>query len=86
MLDESSRLPIRSWDHFLLHFGLLVVLLGAFGCLWATLGAPLGDLGEPRGPLWDAWGLPWGSLGALQERLGTSPGHLEPPGVDLGGF
>ena len=46
----------------------------------------MGDLGGHRVRLWDAWGLHRRSLEALQERLGTSLGHLEAPGVDLGGF
>ena len=50
--------------------------------LWRHFGLPgvsLGALLSPRG-------LHRGSLEALQERLGTSQGHLEAPGVDLGGF
>ena len=62
------------------------MILGAFGRLGATLGAPLGDLGGHRGRLWDAKALHRGSLEALQDRLGISLGHPEAPGVDLGGF
>ena len=86
MVLDRHRLRNRCWVCFCLDFTVLEVLLGALGCLGATLGAPLGDLGGHRGRLWDAWGLLRESLESLQERLGTSLGHLEAPGVDLGGF
>ena len=57
-----------------------MVLLGAFGCLWATLGAPLGDLGEPRGRLWDAWGL----LGVPGGSPRASWDQPRPPGATRG--
>ena len=50
--------------------------------LWRHFGLP----GVSLGALFSPRGLHRGSLEALQERLGTSQGHLEAPGVDLGGF
>ena len=49
---------------------------------WRHFGVP----GMPLGALLSPRGLHRGSFQALQERLGTSQGHLEAPGIDLGRF
>ena len=83
---HQIRLQNRSWERFCLHFTLLGVLLGASGCLWATLGAPLGDLGALQGCPGRVLGLPRGSPGTLRGPTWDPPGLPGPPGVDLGGF
>ena len=50
------------------------------------LGRHFGLPGVSLAALLSPRGLHRGSLEALQERLGTSQGHLEAPGIDLGGF
>ena len=71
---HRSRLENRSWERFCLHFTLLGVLLGASGCLWATLGAPLGDLGALQGCPGRVLGLPRGSPGTLRGPTWDPPG------------
>ena len=84
----SDQIPLenRSWECFCLHFTLWGVLLGAPGCPWATLGAPLGDLGTLQGCPGSLLGLPRGSPGTLRGPTWDPPGLPGPPGVDLGGF
>ena len=72
---HQIRSQDRSWERFCLHFTLLGVLLGASGCLWATLGAPLGDLGALQGCPGRVLGLPRGSPGTLRGASRALPGH-----------
>ena len=70
----SDQIPLenQSWKRFCLHFTLWKVLLGAPGCPWAILGAPLGDLGTLQGCPGILLGLPRASPGTLQGLPGIS--------------
>ena len=83
---HQIRLENRSWERFCLHLTLWGVLLGAPGGPWATLGAPLGDLGALQGCPGSLLGFPRGSLGTLRGPTWDPPGLPGPPGVDLGRF
>ena len=76
----------RSWERFCLHFTLWGVLLGAPGCPWATLGAPLGDLGTLQGCPGRLLGLPRGSRGTLRGPTWDLLGSLGLPGWIWEGF